>query len=179
VDHIHQVVQAQHAFARKMSHAEPTDLRELVDSALTIMEAAFTRHGIVWRAGLEPAPTILLDAAKCLQVLVNLLTNAKEALGATPRDEKRIDTRLRRVAGDTLAVEVRDNGCGVASDDLERIFANGFTTKSGGRGFGLHYCALAARELGGELAASSEGLGRGACFTLRLPVRVVAEAQAR
>ena len=51
----------------------------------------------------------------------------------------------------------------------ERIFAHGFTTKKDGHGFGLHSGANAAHEMGGSLTAESEGLGRGATFTLELP----------
>ena len=63
-----------------------------------------------------------------------------------------------------------DNGEGIAAEDLTRIFAHGFTTKKDGHGFGLHSCVLAAREMGGTLTAHSDGPGRGAAFTLALPL---------
>jgi two-component system NtrC family sensor kinase len=68
-------------------------------------------------------------------------------------------------------VVVSDSGEGIAPDNLTRIFAHGFTTKKDGHGFGLHSCVLAAREMGGSLAAHSDGPGRGAAFTLELPLQ--------
>jgi signal transduction histidine kinase len=67
-------------------------------------------------------------------------------------------------------IVVRDNGVGIAPQNLTRIFSLGFTTRKTGHGFGLHSGALAARELGGSLTALSEGSGRGASFILELPL---------
>lgn len=176
VDHVNQIVQSQHAFARKVGHVEPTNLRELVSNALAIMEAAFKRHGIALQSDLSQLPTVQLDSAKCMQVLVNLLTNAKEALGALGKGDKQLNVRLRVVNENEAIIEVADNGVGISRDNLTRIFGNGFTTKPSGRGFGLHYCALAATEMGGQLTVHSDGPGCGACFMLRLPLRLVQEA---
>ena len=59
---------------------------------------------------------------------------------------------------------------GEGGEDLTKIFAHGFTTKAEGHGFGLHHSANSATEMGGSLAAMSEGPGHGATFTLRLPL---------
>jgi signal transduction histidine kinase len=72
--------------------------------------------------------------------------------------------------GSRVVVTVKDNGIGIAPDNLTRIFSHGFTTKKDGHGFGLHSGALAAKEMGGSLAAHSEGQGTGATFTLELPL---------
>jgi two-component system NtrC family sensor kinase len=69
-----------------------------------------------------------------------------------------------------VQVAVSDTGVGIAPENMIRIFNHGFTTKKTGHGFGLHSGALAARELGGELRAHSEGPGSGATFVLELPV---------
>jgi len=58
-----------------------------------------------------------------------------------------------------------------SSPDLAQIFEHGFTTKKDGHGFGLHSGALAAKDLGGQLAAFSEGIGAGATFRLKLPIK--------
>jgi signal transduction histidine kinase len=73
---------------------------------------------------------------------------------------------------------VSDNGCGITRDNLARMFSHGFTTKPGGHGFGLHSCAVAAREMGGSLTVQSEGEGAGATFTLCLPPGGVRESSA-
>jgi signal transduction histidine kinase len=67
-------------------------------------------------------------------------------------------------------IVVSDNGVGIAPETLVRVFEHGFTTKKDGHGFGLHGAALTAQELGGTLSAASEGPGRGATFTLDLPL---------
>jgi len=116
-------------------------------------------------------PQIPLDKHKVLQILVNLISNAKYALSASGRPDRLLTLGVH-VNGDGLAhVSVTDNGIGIAPENLTRIFAHGFTTKKNGHGFGLHSGALAAREMGGALLVSSEGLGKGATFTLVLPVQ--------
>jgi two-component system, NtrC family, sensor kinase len=69
-----------------------------------------------------------------------------------------------------LRITVKDNGEGIAAENMTRIFTHGFTTKKDGHGFGLHGAAIAAREMEGSLTAASDGPGRGATFTLILPL---------
>lgn len=74
---------------------------------------------------------------------------------------------------DKVRISVRDNGVGIPGANLNKIFNHGFTTrKKNGHGFGLHSGALAAREMGGQLTARSDGPGAGATFTLELPLKV-------
>jgi C4-dicarboxylate-specific signal transduction histidine kinase len=117
-----------------------------------------------------------MDKQRVLQILVNLVTNAKDALiesGATqPVLTARIALRSE-VDPPRLLIEVCDNGIGIAGENLARIFSHGFTTKKHGHGFGLHSSANAARELGGTLTARSDGRNRGAAFTLELPFEPV------
>lgn len=77
-----------------------------------------------------------------------------------------------RVAQDDghVRIAVSDNGVGIPPENLTRIFHHGFTTKRDGHGFGLHSGALAAKELDGTLSVASEGVGKGATFTLELPL---------
>jgi signal transduction histidine kinase len=75
-----------------------------------------------------------------------------------------------RTANGTISVAVIDTGVGIPPENLTRIFNHGFTTRKDGHGFGLHSCALAAKELGGSLQGESAGPGQGATFTLTLPV---------
>jgi signal transduction histidine kinase len=71
-----------------------------------------------------------------------------------------------------VKIQVIDNGMGISPENLTRIFGHGFTTRADGHGFGLHSSALAARDLGGSIHAHSDGLGKGATFTLLLPREV-------
>jgi signal transduction histidine kinase len=67
-------------------------------------------------------------------------------------------------------VEVRDTGVGIRPEDVCNLFRHGFTTRSDGHGFGLHFCANAARQMNGTLTAHSDGPGEGATFTLEMPL---------
>ncbi|UUZ70448.1 HAMP domain-containing histidine kinase [Polaromonas sp. P2-4] len=83
---------------------------------------------------------------------------------------RQITLRVGMVGDSSLQVCVKDEGEGIPAENLTRIFAHGFTTRSAGHGFGLHSCALAARQMGGTLTAHSDGPGLGATFTLQLPI---------
>jgi C4-dicarboxylate-specific signal transduction histidine kinase len=99
---------------------------------------------------------------------LNLLRNAKDAITSGNNPERVVRVRIGP-HGERVRVEVKDSGVGLASENLTRVFAHGFTTKQNGHGFGLHSGALAARHMGGALWAESQGLGSGATFILELP----------
>jgi C4-dicarboxylate-specific signal transduction histidine kinase len=113
-------------------------------------------------------PEITVEKHKVLQILVNLIHNAKYACTASGRTDKLVAVRVSN--GDAnLLITVTDNGIGIPEENLTRIFSHGFTTRKNGHGFGLHSGALAAKEMGGALSARSDGAGLGATFTLQLP----------
>jgi signal transduction histidine kinase len=106
-----------------------------------------------------------------LQVLVNLISNAKHALSGPRCARRRLELEVRAAdESPGIAIVVRDSGAGILPENLERLFRYGYTTRPDGHGFGLHMSALAARELGGKLFAESGGPGRGATFVLQLPL---------
>ena len=113
-----------------------------------------------------------------LEILVKLVSNAEHAVLATGRPDPVIVFTLGPAEDGRVELRVKDNGTGISPENLQRIFSFGFTTKKSGHGFGLHNSALAAREMGGVLYATSDGLGHGAEFVLRLPMSP-AGAQAR
>jgi signal transduction histidine kinase len=115
---------------------------------------------------LPPAP---IDKHKVLQILLNLLQNAKQAIKEADPSDRVVHVRIRRESESRVRIEVQDSGTGLAPESLTRVFAHGFTTKKDGHGFGLHSGALAARQMGGALWAESEGPGCGATFILELP----------
>jgi len=118
------------------------------------------------------APVVTIEKHKTLQILVNLLRNARDSLADSRRSFPRITLSIGTTVDDShIRVSVSDNGIGIAAENLTRIFAHGFTTKEGGHGFGLHSSILAAQEMGGTLHVLSEGLNTGATFTLELPLR--------
>jgi PAS domain S-box-containing protein len=171
VEHVNQIIAMQQNYAKVAGIQETIDLSQLLEDALQINAAALERHGIEVRREIEPVPAVLVDKHKILQILVNLIRNAKYAVSEAARPDKLMILRLARDGRDRLLIQVIDNGVGIAPENLTRIFSHGFTTRRDGHGFGLHSGALAARDLGGSLAARSEGVGRGATFTLTLPLK--------
>jgi signal transduction histidine kinase len=170
VEHIKEIVVMQQGYAKISGITEKMTLPEAVESALKMHAGAFERHAVALERQFEDTPPVILDKHKLLQILVNLLHNAKNACDETSRPDKRVVVRILKKDANFLAIEIEDTGVGIAPENLTRIFAHGFTTRKQGHGFGLHSSALAARELGGQLTAYSEGLGKGARFTLDLPV---------
>ncbi len=169
IDHIKDIVAMQQNYARLGGVADVIDVISLVEDSLRLNESALTRHGVILRREFEEVPTIVVDKHKVLQILVNLIRNAKHACEESDGADKIVTVRVA-ANGLGVQVSVRDNGVGIAPENLTRIFNHGFTTKKEGHGFGLHSGALTARELGGQLHVESGGLGRGAIFTLDLPL---------
>jgi len=114
---------------------------------------------------------VLAEKAKVLQILLNLIRNAKYACDESGRPDKLVIVRIFKNGNDGINIQVQDNGVGIPRENLVRLFSRGFTTRSDGHGFGLHSCLLAAKEMGGALIAHSDGPGQGAVFTLVLPVQ--------
>jgi PAS domain S-box-containing protein len=170
IDHIKGVVATQQSYARGVKFVEPVQVRELAEDALRMNNGALARHGIKVIKRFADIPVVRLDRARVLQILVNLISNAGHALENAPGEANRITLTVDAVDGSNLRVSVRDEGEGISAQNLTRIFAHGFTTRKSGHGFGLHSCALAARQMGGTLTAHSDGPGRGATFTLELPI---------
>jgi len=169
VDHVGEMVAAQQNYARVSGIAEVVPPAEFVEYGLRISAVSLDRHGIEVVREFLPAPPVSVERQKVLQILVNLIRNAKEAITESGRPDKRLVVGVRVSAAGRVQITVNDNGVGIAPENLTRIFNFGFTTKKTGHGFGLHSGANAAKEMGGSLSARSEGLGRGATFVLELP----------
>jgi two-component system, NtrC family, sensor kinase len=172
VGHIKQVVATQQSYAKVSGLVEDIQLTDMVDDALRIVEGGLVRHGIQVERDVATVPVIAADKHLIIQILLNLLRNAKQAINEDSEDqEKVIRIRIRSLGENRISLAVRDSGVGLPPENLTRIFGHGFTTKVDGHGFGLHSCALAAKQMGGSLRAESEGPGRGATFTLELPLK--------
>jgi C4-dicarboxylate-specific signal transduction histidine kinase len=170
VEHINAIVSMQQDHARVGGVLEELQIKDVVEDAIRINAAAFDRHGIELVRHYQPVNGALLDRHKLMQILVNLLQNAKHAVEERASG-RQIVVSLSTPAANRARVTVADNGVGIASENLNRIFSQGFTTRKEGHGFGLHNGALVARELGGSLSVHSDGLGQGADFTLEFLCR--------
>jgi PAS domain S-box-containing protein len=169
IDHIKEIVAAQQSFAHVSGIVEIVPPAEIVEYALRISETSLTRHGVTVVREFSPAPAVKVERQKVLQVLVNLIRNAKEAMNEYRQSDKRLVLGVRVAPAGAVQIYAIDNGVGIAPENLTRIFAFGYTTKVTGHGFGLHSSANAAKEMGGSLVAHSEGPGKGATFILELP----------
>ena len=169
IEHIKEVVAMQQSYAKVSGIFENLPAEQLVEDAIELNMGAFERHGITVERDFAPVPLVCVDRHKVLQILINLVRNAKYALDDSQRSDKRLTISIAAGAEQNVRVTLTDNGIGISPENLTRIFGHGFTTRRDGHGFGLHSGANAAREIGGSLTAESEGLGRGATFTLELP----------
>lgn len=170
VSHINTIVATQQQYASARMVEEGVDLAQVVESALQISADELSAGDVTVTRDYADVPRVATDRHKVVQILVNLLRNAREALATAEGRERQVGLRLRARGADGVAISVTDNGLGIAEQELTRIFQHGYTTKANGHGFGLHYSANAAVDLGGTLSAQSEGPGRGATFTLELPL---------
>lgn len=175
VEHIKEIVAMQQSYARVMGVAEVVKLADVMEDAIKMQGGAYERHGINLIREYSPTPPVALDKHKVMQILVNFLSNAKYACDASEKEHKTVTVRTKPIGKDRVRLEVEDNGIGITPENLGHIFSQGFTTRKNGHGFGLHSGRIAAKELGGELSVSSEGAGKGATFTLELPLVVPAE----
>ncbi|MFC6520017.1 sensor histidine kinase [Undibacterium arcticum] len=169
IDHIKVIVAMQQTFATASGVEERVNVRELLEDSLRMDMSSLIRHGVEVIHEIDEVPLIMLDKHKTLQILVNLVSNARHACDDSGRTDKRLTLRLTSGDG-RVRLSVTDNGAGIPAENLTRIFNHGFTTRKDGHGFGLHSGALAAKELGGSLLAQSDGIGLGATFTLELPL---------
>ncbi|WP_233261361.1 ATP-binding protein [Vitiosangium sp. GDMCC 1.1324] len=170
VEHIKSVVSMQQEHARFSGVVERLEVTSLLDDALRLHAVSFERLGIQVKREYTEGPLIRVDRHKLLQILLNLMSNARHALLESGRADKLLTIRVERPAAERLRIAVADNGVGISQEDAPRLFTQGFTTKKDGHGFGLHISALAAAEMDAFLSCSSEGRGQGATFTIDLPI---------
>jgi len=176
IDHIKDIVAMQQNYARVAGVVETVQVSELIEDAIRFNAGALTRHGVEVRKEYGDIPAITVEKPKVLQILINLIRNAKYALDDSHRPDKVLTFRVTLGWAGRVQIHVVDNGIGIPPENLTRIFGHGFTTRKDGHGFGLHSGALAAQDLGGSLVGHSDGLGKGAVFTLELPLHPRKEA---
>ena len=168
VDHIKEIVVMQQSYAQVSGVREIVKVSDLVEDSYRIDKNSYTRHGVQFIRDYQDVPPINVEKHKVLQILINLIRNAKQACDERGEKDKQVSVRIAKENGH-VKISVADNGIGIPPENMTRIFNHGFTTRKNGHGFGLHSGALAATALGGSLTVASEGTGKGAVFTLELP----------
>jgi len=171
VEHMAEIIRLQQSYSKTTGLVESASIAEIIEDAIRINTEALSRHGVEVKREFADLPPVLLDHHKALQILTNLISNAKYALSDSGRDDKILTICVTEPQGGHFRIEVHDNGTGITEENLARIFEHGFTTKKHGYGFGLHSAAIAAKEMNGSLTAHSDGHGKGTVLALELPFK--------
>ncbi|WP_226475672.1 DAHL domain-containing protein [Pseudomonas sp. MWU16-30323] len=170
VDHIKDIVSTQQSYAGASTLLEPVHISALMEDALRMNSGALSRHHVTVVKHYHDVPEIMADKHRLLLILVNLISNAKYAMSNLTDRTRQMTLTVLPLNDGTLQISVKDEGEGIPAENMTRIFTHGFTTRKEGHGFGLHSCALAALEMKGRLTAHSDGPGKGALFTLLIPL---------
>jgi len=173
IDHVKQIIFSHQTMAKSRGMGESLSVAELLDQAV---ELSFQPGDMKWiriQRDYQSVPAVLIDRHQLLQVLVNLLRNAKQSMQLQGGSQHILTIRVAGRSEDGLSVimTIRDTGIGIAPEHLALMFTRGFTTKQNGNGIGLHSSMVTINSLGGSLQAHSDGVGAGATFTLILPVQ--------
>lgn len=171
IEHIKKIIMMQQSFAKRKPLFELQSLAELAENAIRMNETTLAKNNIQVKRHFSDIPDIETDRHKVMQILMNLVQNAKNAMQRVPHQQKILILEIGASAPDLVYISVIDNGAGISKKNMDQIFSYGFTTRKEGHGFGLHSGFLVATEIGGSLKAESRGSGFGAKFTLELPIR--------
>ncbi|MEZ6014327.1 MAG: HAMP domain-containing sensor histidine kinase [Planctomycetota bacterium] len=172
IQHVVQLVRSMDRYSTGGSLVEEFDVETIVEAAIGIAcLAQGGAHGIEIVREFGPVPRPTMDRHKLTTVLIHLISNALDALNASPLPDKRLEIAVFAAGHDRFVIEITDTGMGIPPEHLDSIFTSGFTTKAGSAGEGLHIAGNLCREMGVSIGAVSEGAGTGATFKLRLPYR--------
>ncbi len=170
IEHIRDMIMLQQMHSAVRPLLESLDLATVVDEAVRLEMSVYGSHQeIRIERQYADLPQVYLPRSLLLQILVNLVANACQAMAKTPDEARLLTLRVGPLGEEKVRISVEDNGCGIDARHLTKIFKQGYTTKKDGHGFGLHHASLLAADMGGELRAESDGLGKGARFMLDLP----------
>lgn len=169
-DHIIKSINSQQKYATGIEVKQSVNIKELIDDSLDLIRPKIEKQKISLNLQVDPSIRISITKVKMVNVVVNLLSNAIDAM------DRVIGHKTLTVSsfleGDFAFIEITDNGHGFNQETGKQLFQYGFTTKRHGHGFGLHDCANTVAQMGGEIAATSPGLNKGATFRIRLPVSI-------
>ena len=152
------------------AHEARLDLAGVIHDAVRLIEVEARDRGISISVDApDGLPPVSGDGGQLVQVVLNLLMNAIDALGSMPPEHRRISVRAEAV-GDGVAIDVVDTGPGIAPSQMSRVFEPFFTTKAGGLGLGLAISRSIVEAHGGRLKAAA-GPDGGTAFQVFLPAR--------
>jgi PAS domain S-box-containing protein len=154
------------------------DVNQMTRETLTLAHGAFVAGGVELSTSLAPdLPVVSGDPVQLKQLLLNLISNACDAMHDQDTRPSRLSVTTSCARADRVRIVVSDTGRGIADEQLERMFEPFVTTKANGLGLGLPICRKIAQAHGGTLAATSSA-GEGASFRLELPAQAGTRHQA-
>ncbi|HME39584.1 MAG TPA: ATP-binding protein [Steroidobacteraceae bacterium] len=158
-------------FKRGEVQLQPLSVNETVEEMLKLLRTGLIERGVTVHAELASnLPVLQGDQVELQQVLINLVSNACDAMADMPGEARVVTIRTGLDGNDFVLISICDAGPGIAEEKLEKVFEPFFTSKVNGLGLGLSVCRTIINAHGGKLWAERNS-GRGATFHLRLPVR--------
>lgn len=150
---------------------KPVDLGVFINETTQLNLWLRQEKNVVVQKQMGHMPLIFLEPAKLKRVLFYLMENAWEAIEKRGNSDGCI-TLTTSVEDDFCKLQIQDNGSGFKPEEVNKLFNDGYSTKASYRGFGLHYCANAMREMGGTLSLQSHGENQGTTAILSFPIEV-------
>ena len=173
IRHMKQIITSHQTMAKPEGQAEQTSLVDVLSHAIELSFQPGDAKWVTIRRDYQEVPKVLVDQHQLLQILVNLFRNAKQAMRQQVQDSHELLLNVTYQDGDEASVvmTIQDSGIGIAPEHLSKMFTRGFTTKKDGNGIGLHSSILAIQNMGGSMEVQSEGIGKGAKFTVTFPIQ--------
>ena len=166
IEHLKRIISTQQKFTNTSSMVSDVEVDDVIKSATDLACLSPKEFDIDLPNELPPIES---DRDQIMQILLNLISNARHAIAASGNPPKyHFEIELR---GEFIGIKVEDNGSGMTPEVERKLFDQGFTTKSDGNGIGLHNSSLLANSLGGKLEYINKGPGKGAVFSLVLPIK--------
>lgn len=173
IQRIAAIIAMQQSLSGNSQVIERINIHSLLEDALAINSDMIDKFGIEIKKTYSKTPPIDVDKVKLMQILVNLVKNAIEAIIESKNDNKLLEIKTTNLEDSGfIQIEITDNGIGIKEEFLTEIFTYGFTTKKKGHGFGLHASSLSIQEMQGSLQAVSKGINEGATFIIKLPKKL-------
>jgi len=169
IQHIKYVINLQKSNSIKTGLEQLVSIEELLDESLAISNIMGSQSDIKIEKYYGDIKPFIVDKLKLIQIFINLVSNGKHALIDSSIKNKLLILRTNINDQGNIIIQIIDNGIGIAPENLSHLFVHGFTTRKEGHGFGLHASAIAIKEMKGEIRAHSEGIGKGATFTIEFP----------
>ena len=170
VGHVIDLIRSQEKYAIGAAVVEVTSIADVIDQALNIATlAGEDASDIFIDRSYSGIGEVQIDRHKLTSILINIISNAVEALNLSDNQDKRLELALYPMTEDRFVIEIMDTGVGIAPENLDLIFTTSFSTKEDSSGQGLHTTANLCKELGIATGTVSEGENCGSVFKLRVP----------